>query len=134
VNVLPKDIASVLGREKALGREVRDYADLDAVVESGLPAAAVARVKDLFQGHEELYRRYFSMTEASVEGSRRLERIARLYSLSLAAFGNSEAAKEFLFTQHERLANRPPIFLTETELALKQVEPILVAIAYGLPA
>lgn len=49
MNVLPKDIASVLGGMKTLGREVRDFADLDAVIEAGLPAEAVASVKELLR-------------------------------------------------------------------------------------
>jgi putative toxin-antitoxin system antitoxin component (TIGR02293 family) len=136
VNVLPKDIASVLGGKKTLGREVRDYADLDAVIESGLPAEAVARVKELFRGREELalYHGLFLARHAGVERSRKLERVARLYSLSLSVFGDADAAKEFLFTPHDRLGGRAPVLLAETELGLKQAEQILDGIAYGMPA
>jgi putative toxin-antitoxin system antitoxin component (TIGR02293 family) len=136
VNVLPKDIASVLGGKQTLGRDVRDYADLDAVIESGLPAAAVARVKELFKGREELelYRSLFMARHAGVDRSRKLERVARLYSLALSIFGDAEPAKEFLFTPHDRLGKRAPVLLAETELGLKQAEQILDAIAYGMPA
>lgn len=133
---MPKDIASVLGGKKTLGREMRDYADLDAVIESGLRAAVVARVKELFQGRERLsiYRNLFLRRHAGAERSRRLERIPRLFYPALSAFENPETAKEFLFTPHDRLANRAPVFLNEPELGLKQVEQIHEAIAFGLPA
>lgn len=164
MNVPAKDIAKLFGGEKVLGRKVRDYADLDAVIEAGLPAEAVqalsqsmvsvtrmpSRPKGVYRvpvgtrigAHDAAVDAptgrsmggLFKGTAASAERSRKLERVARIYALAERVFNDKDFANAFLHKPHSRLNGRAPIACVETELATKQVEQILNSIAYGLPA
>ena len=155
MNVPARDIATLFGGEKVLGRKVRDYADLDAVIEAGLPVGAVDEIRNTVAGKTVVVRSrqaiaafkrnnpervhgvgqgLFMAKAASPERSRKLERLARLYALAERVFGGRAYANEFLHKPHSRLDGRAPIECIETELATKQVEQILNAIAYGLPA
>lgn len=132
MNVLAKDIAELMGGKRVLGRDVRDYADLDAVVEAGLPKAARTALKHHFGAAApaglDLDGSY------GAEASRATERLARLFVLAEQAFGDEAGAREFLTTPHDRLAGRSPVDCVKTELAFKQVETILDSIRFGLPA
>ena len=164
MNVPARDIAKLFGGEKVLGRKVRDYADLDAVIEAGLPEDAVRSLSEAVVSVMRVRRKakrdfpapvgvritvhgtdepvthgrslggLLRATVASPERSRKLERLARLYALAERVIDDRDFANAFLHKPHSRLNGRAPIACVETELATKQVEQILNSIAYGLPA
>lgn len=142
--VRPKDIADVLGGPAVLGRAVRDLGDLDEVLRAGLPLGALdileARLppsagrklspvravvrRRLRVGHDVLVRS---------EGER-AGRVARIFAMATKVFGDAEGAVEFMTTKHDRLHGRTPLESTVTDLGGREVEEILNAIAFGLPA
>jgi putative toxin-antitoxin system antitoxin component (TIGR02293 family) len=144
VNVQARDVAKQLGGAKVLGREVRDYGDLDALVEAGLPAESVRSLVHSLgefassQNSETLVQQVLSGVLAgaapSAEDSRIIERLARLISEAEAAFGAREAAIEFVTAPHDRLGKKRPVDCLGSELVLKQVEQVLDSIMFGLPA
>ena len=135
MNVQAKDIAEIMGGKQVLGREVRDFADLDAVVEAGLPVAVVETLRQhLGSALGSSSKRILSARMPSRNRSRVIERIARMFAASERTFGSEDGAREFLLAPHARLGCKRPIDCVETELAFKQVEQILESITFGLPA
>jgi putative toxin-antitoxin system antitoxin component (TIGR02293 family) len=126
----------LMGGRKALGRDVRNFGDLNAVVEAGLPAEALDTIRKLLGDGDlnaQLRKALFS-DQPGRAASRTIERTARLVASAQAAFGSRSAAREFVLTPHTRLGGMRPIDCVQTELALKQVEHILDSILFGLPA
>lgn len=142
--VRPKDIADVLGGPTVLGRTVRDLGDLDAVVRAGLPVRALdlleARVpppagKKTSPVRGVVGRRVKAGHAALVPASgERAGRVARMVAMATKVFGSPDGATEFLTTPHDRLDGRSPLSCLATDLGGREVEEILSAIAFGLPA
>ena len=141
MQVSVKDIAETLGGEAALGRTLRDIGDLNAAVVAGLPRSALDRVAQrLTEGGTSVD--ILSVvrplaaggTRLDVSQSERLERVARLLATAVLVFGDEMAARTFLVTPHDRLGGRAPLMLLSTELGGREVERLLDAMAYGLPA
>ena len=142
--VRPKDIADVLGGAAVLGRPVRDLADLDAVLRAGLPLGALAALEARVPptaGHRtspvrSVVRRRTRAghdTLAPAEGER-AGRVARIVAMATKVFGSVEGATDFLTTPHDRLDERTPLECLATDFGGREVEEILNAIAFGLPA
>lgn len=143
--VRPMEIAEVLGGPAVLGRTVRDLGDLDEVVRAGLPFGAL----DALEAHlpatggrkaspvRSVVRRRSRSAGLSVlapaEGER-AGRVARLFAMATKVFGSPQGATEFLTTPHPRLHDRTPLECLLTDIGGREVEEILNAIAYGLPA
>ncbi len=68
------------------------------------------------------------------EESEKTERLARLFTEAMATLGSEDEAREFLHRPHPMLANRTPFGLAMTELGGRQVEAVLQALQFGLPA
>lgn len=142
--VAVKDIAEVLGGPVVLGRAVRDLRDLDEVVRAGLPFGALdaleARLPPLAGRKTSPVRavvRRRARRDRPVLGQtdgERVGRIARVFAMASAVFGAPDAAADFLTTPHDRLAGRTPLECLVTDLGGREVEEILSAIAFGLPA
>lgn len=142
--VRPKEIAEVLGGPTVLGRAVRDLGDLDEVVRAGLPLRALelleARVPPLAGQKVSPVRGVVGRrTRASLAvlapaAGERAGRVARIVAMATKVFGTPAGATEFLTTPHGRLAGRSPLACLATDLGGREVEEILNAIAFGLPA
>ena len=142
--VRPKDIADVLGGPTVLGRVVRDLGDLDEVVRAGLPRLAltsleahvppragkkVSPVRGVVGRHIEA-----DQTVLVPAAGERAGRVARIVAMATKVFGSPAAATEFLTTPHDRLDGRAPLACLATDLGGREVEEILNATAFGLPA
>jgi putative toxin-antitoxin system antitoxin component (TIGR02293 family) len=67
--------------------------------------------------------------------SERLERIARVMAQTRETFGDDDAGiVSFLTTPNRNLGNERPIRRALTDLGARQVEDLLVKIAYGFPS
>jgi putative toxin-antitoxin system antitoxin component (TIGR02293 family) len=143
--VRPKEIAEVLGGAAVLGRTVRDLGDLDEVVRAGLPFGALDALEARLPAtggrrnspvRSVVRRRSGTAGQAVLapaEGER-AGRVARLFAMATKVFGSPEGATEFLTTAHARLHDRTPLECLFTDIGGREVEEILNAIAYGLPA
>lgn len=66
--------------------------------------------------------------------SERTERLARVVAMVETVWDDPAAAKRFLITPHRTLGGRTPLEMAGQELGARQVEEIIAAIVYGLPA
>lgn len=142
MQVRAKDVAEMLGGASVLGRAVRDRGTLIELIGSGLPVAAL----DSLSAHLDVdatngtslkrvvqFRRRSSARLGKAEGER-AERVARLFAMSIQAFGDEAGGRAFILTPHDRLAGKAPLDMCSTELGGREVESLLNAIVYGLPA
>ncbi|WP_333823332.1 antitoxin Xre/MbcA/ParS toxin-binding domain-containing protein [Pinisolibacter sp.] len=143
--VRPKEIADVLGGPAVLGRTVRDLGDLDDVVRAGLPFGALDALETRLPptgGRKASPVRSVVRRRARAAGldvltpteGERAGRVARLVAMATKVFGSPQRATEFLTKAHARLHDRTPLECLVTDIGGREVEEILNAIAYGLPA
>jgi putative toxin-antitoxin system antitoxin component (TIGR02293 family) len=142
MQVRVKDVAEMLGGATVLGRAVQDRGALIDLIGSGLPVAALERLsahlgaggakgeslKSVLQ-----VRRRATARLGKAEGER-AERVARLFAMAIQAFGDEDTGRQFMLTPHDRLGGKSPLFMCRSELGGREVEGLLNAIAYGLPA
>ena len=66
--------------------------------------------------------------------SAKIERLARVVAMAIETWDDNQAdAREWLWTPHPELDNRPPVLVAMTELGARRVEQVLASITYGLP-
>lgn len=142
MQVRAKDVAEMLGGASVLGRAVRDRGTLIELIGSGLPVAALDSLDaHLNAGTDEgpslktvvRFRRRPSARLGKAEGER-AERVARLFAMSVQAFADEAGGRAFMLTPHDRLGGKSPLDMCRTELGGREVEGLLSAIVYGLPA
>ena len=137
-------VAETLGGERVLQRQVRDYADLDRIVHSGLPFAALKTMVEAgrltipevksYLIPASTYTRRAKSRELSVAESERIERLARVVATAEEVFLDKDKAHRWMRTAHPELEGRTPLEVSATELGARSVETLLWEIAYGLPA
>lgn len=139
-------VSEVLGGPRTLKHRVRTLVDLHDLVAEGLPKTSVQAVfahlsehypvalqplRDFVAPPATLKRR---RTRLSPTESQRLERLARIVAMTEEVWGGRPAAAEFLACRHPRLGGRTPLQMAATDLGVRQVEELLAAIEFGLPA
>ena len=148
------DIAKVLGGSKVLEREISLFAELKAAIERGFPAAAAKETMEAVvkKGASVQQTDFISLVFDTMERrkeigasadwkglltpaeSERTERIARIFALATKALGDDETARSFMTTPHDLLSGYTPLKYLSNEVGALEVEQILNAILYGLPA
>jgi putative toxin-antitoxin system antitoxin component (TIGR02293 family) len=128
-----------------LGIRADSMGELDRVVQRGLPKASLERL----YRYLELASRSMAWSEfqqmivpratwkrreklLSTLESAKIERLARVVAIETWD-GNQADAREWLWTPHPELDNRPPVLVAMTELGARRVEQVLAGITYGLP-
>jgi putative toxin-antitoxin system antitoxin component (TIGR02293 family) len=140
----PAHTAALMGGPRILGRSIRSIGDMRAVVQAGLPKAALRSVvksvtreprAQRFLMHklvpEPTLRR--RRNRLNLIESERTERLARVAALARDVWGDAEDARHFMMTPHPMLDGNTPAEHTLTDLGAREVEEILRAIAFGLP-
>lgn len=69
----------------------------------------------------------------NAQESESVERMARIYALSLDVWGDQDDARQYLFTPNPQLNNDTPIDISFTELGARLVEEMIEKMRYGLP-
>ncbi len=144
--VSPKQIGKLLGGREVLGRRIRTLNDLDDAVREGLPKAAliafIERLKTTGRGEFAIRLRngivpratYNRVDRLNRQASETVERLARLYTITLAAFGDAQAATRFLSGPHPELGGRVPLEVALTEIGGRIVEEVIERGLHGFPA
>lgn len=140
-----KQIVSVLGGTKRLGRSVKSDRDLEKIVVAGLPSKSVKTVVDRIYPNAPNY--YYEIVPRStlnrklnddsslpLQYSEKLERLARIYAFALSVWKSEEDAREFMTKNHPMLDDRTPFKACMTELGARQVEQILGRLLFGSAA
>lgn len=148
------DIARILGGAKTLDREINVFADLRVAIEQGLPAKAAMLtmkvvVNPLVESQREEFMGVVFKTDARKKSfedakawddrlteaeSERTERIARIFALATNALGDAVTARQFMTTPHPRLGNISPLKNLGNEVGAIEIEDMLNAVLFGLPA
>lgn len=135
-------IAEVMGGARVLQRRVTTLAELDEAVAHGLPRAAldalVARVANPQDSTRLKYRivpkaTYLRHERLNPPHGQKAERLARVFAMAEAAWGNLEEARRFMNAPHPELSGRTPLEAAMTELGARQVEEVLERGLHGLP-
>lgn len=140
----PKNVAEVMGGEKVLGGAVTTLADMERLLRSGLPKAALRNVAHrVFPKPSEARLIMYSVvpestykrrTRLSVEESERSERLARVVALAEEVWGDRESAHRWLRNPHTLLDGRSPLQAASLDIGARQVEEILLRVEHGIPA
>lgn len=137
-------IAEVLGGRKVLGKAVKNPGDLAELVRKGLPAGSViALAERLDVGNtvlsqklgipqRTLTRRLSERSRLTAAESDRAVRLARVYANAVEMIGDEENAVEWLRTPNRALGGERPLDQLDTDVGAREVEDILVRIAYGV--
>lgn len=154
MNVAVSDIARILGGSKVLDREVLALADLRRVIDNGISAeSAVCAIREVTSPGDAGQKQAFSSVvfdsaeraadvldgsdttqRLSSDESERIERIARIFALAELAMGNKDLARKFMNAPHARLGGLAPLRNLRNEVGAFEVEAILNALLFGLPA
>jgi len=145
--VIPAEqIANVLGGPTVLGRRVTNMRELDEVVRTGIPKSALDTFIDtLCAGQDNnnaicLRNRivpsatYKRVDRFNLQVSETIERMARLYAMTLAVFEEPAVAIGFLAGAHPELGDRSPFEVALTEIGGREVEELIERGLHGLPA
>jgi putative toxin-antitoxin system antitoxin component (TIGR02293 family) len=138
------EIAEVLGGKKVLGRSIKTFAELAALIRKGLPSSSLivlgekldlksaALSRKLGIPQRTLTRRLSRHSRLTAAESDRAVRLARMYATAIDMIGNTSKAAEWLHTPNRALGGELPIDQLDTDLGSKEVENILGRIAYGV--
>lgn len=135
-------IARLLGGTAVLGRPIRSWADLEEVVQDGLPKRALQLVARHVVGPGEttsefVYRivpaaTFKRRSRLSPAESERTERMARVVALAEAMWEDEAEARAFLNRAHPLLNGATPLAVAQTELGARRVERLLYDADHGL--
>jgi len=139
-------VSDVLGGSRALKHRVRTLNDLHEIVAEGLPKTSVRALLDHIAEHYRVdlqpLRDFIAppatlkrrRTRLSSAESQRLERLARIVAMTEQVWREPATAAEFLTRRHRSLSGKTPLQMATTDLGVRQVEELLAAIEFGLPA
>jgi putative toxin-antitoxin system antitoxin component (TIGR02293 family) len=136
-------VATMLGGERILRRNVQSEMDLVELIHEGLPTRTVDAVlksgllvmSELYQlvvPRRTLAHRKGKSQVLSPEQSDRLVRVVRVATRARDALGNGEKAARWLRKENRALADRRPIDLLESDVGARMVERILGRIEHGV--
>ena len=137
-------IAEVLGGRKVLGRSVKSFAELAAMIRKGLPSGSLivlgekldlknsALSKNLGIPPRTLTRRLSRHSRLTAPESDRAVRLARVYATAVEMIGDADKAVRWLQTPNRALGGVAPIDQVDTDLGAREVENVLGRIAYGV--
>lgn len=75
-----------------------------------------------------------SITPQKLDESEAIERLARVFAITLHIWDDEALAREFLNTPHPLLDERSPLDVAMTEAGARRVEELLWQLFYGVPA
>lgn len=137
----PEQIGAVM----ALDPPPRTLAELERMVCDGLPrmalTACMARLGVQESERRRMRRRIVPDSTLSrrrerlnARESARLERLARVYAVTLYVWGDEACARAFLQRPHPLLEGRAPLDAALTELGARRVETLLAQLCLGVHA
>ena len=138
-----KRIAITLGGDKVLHGRVRTLDDLRRKVEQGLAYASLRVLSTRFNIEPKTMRSILRLPERTLarrkgekrlrpDESDRLVRVGRIATLAEVTLGSREKAAGWLQKPNRALGNGVPLNRLDTDLGARQVEDVLLRIAYGV--
>jgi putative toxin-antitoxin system antitoxin component (TIGR02293 family) len=138
-----KRIAITLGGDKVFHGRVRTLDDLRRKVEQGLAYASLQVLSSRFKIEPKTMRSILHLPERTLarrkgekrlrpDESDRLVRVGRIATLAEVTLGSREKAAGWLQKSNRALGNDAPLNRLDTDLGARQVEDVLLRIAYGV--
>lgn len=139
-----RQVTSILGGRKYLGRKVSNLADFDDLVREGFSWATAAHAKDTLEISDKdfaallemsprtLARKKKDKTRLNLVASDRLFRLVRVVSLASEVLEGREPALSWLNKAQIGLGGRVPFDLIRTEAGAREVEELLGRMEYGV--
>ena len=138
--IAPEKITDIMG----LSCNVQTLSELNELIIKGLPKTCLIQmVKHLSSDtkiQNKIQNRLISPATfkrrkdvLNAQESESVERMARIYALSLDVWGDQDDARQYLFTPNPQLNNDTPIDISFTELGARLVEEMIEKMRYGLP-
>ena len=136
-------IADALGGAKVLKIRIRTLEDLIEATRKGLSYASYDAVRIRFEIRSELMARLLDLPARTLARrkhqrrfhaveSDRLVRVARIGAFAEEALGSTPKAAHWLKTRNRALAGDVPLTRLDTDVGAREVEDLLVRIAYGV--
>jgi putative toxin-antitoxin system antitoxin component (TIGR02293 family) len=139
----PSRIAEALGGKKVLRIRVRTPEDLIEATRAGLSYAAFEAIRIRFEIGIELMTRLLDLPARTLarrkqekrfrsDESDRLVRVARIGALAEDTLGTTPKAARWLQAPNRALAGEAPLARLDTDVGAREVEDLLLRIAYGI--
>jgi len=136
-------VADALGGRKVLKIRVRTPEDLIEATRTGLSYASFDALRIRFEIGTELMTRLLDLPARTLARrkqakrfhsaeSDRLVRIARIGALAEETLGSTRKAARWLQAPNRALAGKPPLTHLDTDAGVREVEDLLLRIAYGV--
>lgn len=142
--LVEREVTSILGGRRCLGRSVSRLADFDAMVREGFSWATASHAKEalsisdrefaslLEMSPRTLARKKKDQSKLDLVASDRLFRLVRIVSLAKEVLEGREQALSWLNKPQVGLGGRVPMDLIRTEAGAREVEQLLGRIEYGV--
>lgn len=139
----PARVADALGGAKVLRIRVRTPEDLIEATRTGLSYASFDAVRSRFEIAAELMTRILDLPVRTLarrkqekrfhtDESDRLVRLARIGALAEDTLGSTPKAARWLRTPNRALAGDAPLARLDTDVGAREVEDLLLRIAFGV--
>lgn len=136
-------IVDTLGGQKVFAERVRTLDDLLVATRKGLRYPSFDAVRSRFQIELGLMTVILDLPKRTLarrkkekrfhtDESDRLVRLARIGSLAETVLGNKVKAARWLHGPNRALGNEAPLARLDTDLGVREVEDLLLRIAYGV--
>jgi putative toxin-antitoxin system antitoxin component (TIGR02293 family) len=140
---IPSRVADALGGSKVLRIRVRTPEDLIEATRMGLSYASFDAVRIRFDIKTELMTRLLDLPARTLARrkhekrfhaaeSDRLVRLARVGALAEDTLGSTQKAARWLQAPNRALAGDAPLARLDTDVGAREVEDLLLRIAYGV--
>lgn len=141
---MQSEIFIILGGAKALDFQVNKDADFDLLIKKGFPWKAANFLKKSLHLTDIEFAQILGVSDRTLrrlrkehkrlssEGSDRLYRLARIYSVAKEALGDDGNAIEWLHKPQVGLGERIPLKLIETDAGANEVRNLLGRIEHGV--
>ncbi len=139
-----KQIISILGGQKTIGRKVNDSIDIDKLIRDGIPYKASNNLQNTLNltdsefaealgiSKRTLSRLRKSSSRLSIISSDRLYRITRIFAFAIEVIEGEKEAIAWLHKAQLGLGGRIPLELLNTDAGAREVEDLLGRIEHGV--
>jgi putative toxin-antitoxin system antitoxin component (TIGR02293 family) len=138
-----KDITTLLGGPRTLGRRMKSSDDLLDAVRRGFPYAALERLMESMGFTREEVERIVALPTRTLTRrkqskhlqaaeSDRLLRVARVAAHAVVTLGSEPKAAQWLHRPNRGLGGKAPLTLLDTDLGTTQVDDVLTRIDHGV--
>ena len=137
------DVLKLLGESRLVKKGRISPLEIRAAVRKGLPFSALEALQKevdltlkqliaVLGMRERTIARRKEKRHLTAAESDRLYRVARTVAQAMSVLGNTDKARTWLKRPNRALGNEAPLALLDTDIGARQVEELLLRVAYGI--